>query len=136
MYSKLLVLALICAPMHSLAATSTEASDITLEEAQALKVSPNKCVALNEGRTCFADVTFTLQMPDRKEYCLREKDQAMPIGCWKEVQTVNYLYSFARTQTVTYELVARESASVIAEGTIEVNWVHKIRTKKRRWRLF
>ncbi|MFC3033745.1 DUF3019 domain-containing protein [Pseudoalteromonas fenneropenaei] len=120
-------------PVFAFANNST---DTPLEPQLPLAISPNKCVALNEGRTCFADVTFTLKLPDNGEYCLRERDNPKPIGCWKEAQTIHYLYSFARAETTLYELVRRRSGEVLGEAVVEVNWVHRIRTKKRRWRLF
>lgn len=100
------------------------------------ELSPSKCVALNEGRTCFADVSFIFRLPAKGEYCLRELGQVTPIGCWKAVETVNYLHSFANSSSTTYELIDRLKGDVLATQTIEVNWVHKIQTKKRRWRLF
>lgn len=123
---------------------ASEASPSTVSEPLAeqttsdvhFSLSPSKCVALNEGRTCFADVAFTLNLPDQREYCVREMGQATPIGCWRASETVKYLHSFAHSTTTTYELVDRARGDVISSQSIEVNWVHKIQTKKRRWRLF
>lgn len=122
------------------------ASDVTPNDGNAARatntgmpefsLSPSKCVALNEGRTCFADVSFSLTLPDQREYCVREMGEVTPIGCWRAAETVSYLYSFAQSASTTYELVDRAKGAVIATQTIEVNWVHKIQTKKRRWRLF
>ncbi|CCQ12537.1 hypothetical protein PALB_34760 [Pseudoalteromonas luteoviolacea B = ATCC 29581] len=134
MSSKLTLLIAFALPLGAIASENN--NEQRNKERKPLEVTPSKCVALNEGRTCFADVTFTMSLPDEQEYCLREKDQALPIGCWKDVSTVNYLYSFARKTSATFELISRKDAKVIGEGTIDVNWVHKIRTKKRRWRLF
>lgn len=141
MYSKfssvafgVLVMGHAIASEASLKAAEPQAQQIAGEVRFSL--SPSKCVALNEGRTCFADVAFTLELPDQREYCVREMGQAMPIGCWRASETVKYLHSFAHSTTTTYELVDRAKGNVLASQTIEVNWVHKIQTKKRRWRLF
>lgn len=135
--SNLLFILLLGVLLSSTVEAGTRDSTANIETSEPLiELSPSKCVALNEGRTCFADVSFILRLPEKGEYCLRELGEVTPIGCWKATATVNYLHSFAHSSTTTYELVDRSKGDVLATQTIEVNWVHKIQTKKRRWRLF
>ncbi|KAF7783756.1 hypothetical protein PRUB_a3603 [Pseudoalteromonas rubra] len=48
-----------------------------------------------------------------------------------------YLLAFGSAESVSYELISKTKRDVLAVTTINVNWVHKVRNKKRRWqRLF
>ncbi|KID54643.1 signal peptide protein [Pseudoalteromonas luteoviolacea] len=101
-----------------------------------LNASPTKCVALNQGRTCYADVVFDISAPTAGDYCLRESESKRILQCWANTDSFSYTLNFGSIESVSYELIAKAHSDVLAVTTIEVNWVHKVRTKKRRWRLF
>ncbi|QTL34175.1 MULTISPECIES: DUF3019 domain-containing protein [Pseudoalteromonas] len=102
-----------------------------------LQVAPNKCVALHEGRTCYADVTFSISAPQVGDYCIRDSNSKKILQCWANVSHFEYLLAFGSAQSVSYELISKSKRDVLAVTTINVNWVHKVRNKKRRWqRLF
>ncbi|KZN64481.1 hypothetical protein N473_14245 [Pseudoalteromonas luteoviolacea CPMOR-1] len=101
-----------------------------------LNASPTKCVALNQGRTCYADVVFDISAPTAGDYCLRESESKRILQCWANTDSFSYTLNFGSIESVSYELIAKARSDVLAVTTIEVNWVHKVRTKKRRWRLF
>jgi hypothetical protein len=103
---------------------------------QILNVTPNKCVALTQGRTCYADVEFKVVTPKVGDYCLREGYSKKILQCWANTQSFSYTLNFGSEQSLSYELISQAQRDVLAVTTIEVNWVHKVQTKKRRWRLF
>ncbi|MBE0367058.1 DUF3019 domain-containing protein [Pseudoalteromonas sp. MMG013] len=101
-----------------------------------LHAAPSKCVALNEGRTCYADVKFSINTPVVGDYCIRESTSKKILQCWAQSQSFEFVLGFGSAESMSYELISKSQRDVLAVTTIEVNWVHKIRTKKRRWRLF
>ena len=101
-----------------------------------LQVAPSKCVALNEGRTCYTDVQFTITAPMEGDYCLRESESKKILQCWANASAFVYTLNFASKSSSSYELVSKQQRDTLAVTTIEVNWVHKIQSKKRRWRIF
>ncbi|WP_440055425.1 DUF3019 domain-containing protein [Pseudoalteromonas sp. T1lg65] len=113
--------------------SSSQADDISKG---ILNAVPNKCVALNQGRTCYADVTLSVNAPEVGDYCLRESGSKKILQCWANVTSFEYLFEFGSEESVSYELISKQQRDVLAVTTIEVNWVHKVRVKKRRWRLF
>ncbi|MCF6435958.1 DUF3019 domain-containing protein [Pseudoalteromonas sp. MMG022] len=101
-----------------------------------LHATPNKCVALNQGRTCYADVKFKVNTPTTGDYCIREGYSKKILQCWANTKSFTYTLSFGSAQSLSYELISQAQRDILAVTTIEVNWVHKVQTKKRRWRLF
>ncbi|MCF2857843.1 DUF3019 domain-containing protein [Pseudoalteromonas sp. SMS1] len=101
-----------------------------------LNATPSKCVALNQGRTCYADVVFEISAPQAGDYCLRESESKRILQCWANTASFAYTLSFGSAESVSYELISKAQSDTLAVTTIEVNWVHKVRAKKRRWRLF
>ncbi|RZQ54793.1 hypothetical protein CWB73_03225 [Pseudoalteromonas phenolica] len=101
-----------------------------------LNAMPSKCVALNEGRTCYTDVKFAITAPDIGDYCLRESNSKKILQCWANTKAFVYTLNFGSTQSISYELISKQKRDTLAVTTIEVNWVHKIKSKKRRWRIF
>ncbi|MCG9759068.1 MULTISPECIES: DUF3019 domain-containing protein [Pseudoalteromonas] len=101
-----------------------------------LHAVPSKCVALNQGRTCYADVKVTVNAPTEGDYCIRESLSKKILQCWAKTDTFKYELDFSSDESLSYELISKQSRDVLAVTTIEVNWVHKVKIKKRRWRLF
>ncbi|PCK31773.1 DUF3019 domain-containing protein [Pseudoalteromonas piscicida] len=101
-----------------------------------LHAVPSKCVALNQGRTCYADVKVTVNAPNEGDYCIRESLSKKILQCWAKTDSFKYDLDFSSDESLSYELISKQSRDVLAVTTIEVNWVHKVKTKKRRWRLF
>ncbi|WP_246240025.1 DUF3019 domain-containing protein [Pseudoalteromonas caenipelagi] len=103
---------------------------------QILQATPNKCVALNQGRTCYADVTLKVNTPALGDYCIRQSQSKKILQCWANTRSFVYTLSFGSPESLSYELISQADRDVLAVTTIEVNWVHKVQVKKRRWRLF
>jgi hypothetical protein len=101
-----------------------------------LVAQPDTCVALREGRSCYADVTLTWQQPKIGNYCLRDATTKYIMQCWLKQQTGNFNYEFDSQQTVVFELFDSDTSLVIADAEVKLQWVYQNRQKKRRWRLF
>ena len=101
-----------------------------------LVLKPNKCVALREGRKCFATVEVRWQVPTKGDYCLRRQHDQMVINCWKEQTTGNFSYVFGSENKELLELVEQSEQRIISTAAIQVRWVYKSKRKKSRWRIF
>lgn len=104
-------------------------------ETTTLKAKPQKCVTLNEGRTCFANVSFTWQTNLPEELCLIQKAPQKIIRCFKKSNLSSVKFEFESNKTMTYQLLNKQN-NVLAETKIEVNWVYESSPRKRRWRVF
>lgn len=101
-----------------------------------LTAIPDTCVALREGRSCYADVTINWQQPLSGNYCLRDADTKHIIQCWLRQQHGEFSYAFDSVHTVSFELINSDNGKKIATTQVQLQWVYKNRKKKRRWRLF
>lgn len=112
--------------------TSAKAAD----KAAPLVALPDTCVALREGRNCYADVTLTWQLPTMGNYCLRDATSKYIMQCWLKQQNGMFEYTFDSQQSISFELFDSNTAQVMGSTEVKLQWVYQNRQKKRRWRLF
>lgn len=112
--------------------TSAKAADKTAP----LVALPDTCVALREGRNCYADVTLTWQLPTMGNYCLRDATSKYIMQCWLKQQNGMFEYTFDSQQSISFELFDSNTAQVMGSTEVKLQWVYQNRQKKRRWRLF
>ena len=105
-------------------------------KANALVALPDTCVALREGRSCYADVDISWQQQSIGNYCLRNEQSKHIIQCWLMQQKGLFRYEFDSAETIGFELINSDNGKVVATTEIQLQWVYKNRQKKRRWRLF
>ncbi len=121
---------------------STSAQQTQLNEKKPLvaevdfSAKPASCVALHQGRKCYALVSLNWQVREIGDFCIYEKATNKVLQCWKNSQGNTMKVEFESSGKIEYQLVAIDSNIVIAETAIDVSWVHKASPRKRRWRLF
>ena len=101
-----------------------------------LTVTPANCVALHQGRKCFAKVSLSWQVKTPGDFCIYQKVQNKVIQCWKNSRGSNTQFEFESSEKIEYQLVTVNRSEVLAETVVEVSWVHNATPRKRRWRLF
>jgi len=97
-----------------------------------LKITPDTCVSLQQGRTCYSKVTARWHSNQPLDLCLAIEDQVLQ--CWKQQQQGQHQFEFAGASTSMVRLLRDQQ--LLAQAYIEVNWVHKASRAKRHWRLF
>lgn len=103
---------------------------------------PNKCVALTQGRECFAQITLTWQTPHTGDYCLvqESQDAQVPRGqvlkCWNAASNGQFLFDMQSAQNVVIVLREKNHQETIGRSVIQVSWLYQSNSRKRRWRLF
>lgn len=101
-----------------------------------LTAMPNKCVALRKGRTCFAKITLRFRVSHPGRYCIVEQNKKQPLFCESIDRYGLFAVDFQSEKKLTYFLVDMASKVNIASTIIDVAWVHKKTSRKRRWRIF
>lgn len=130
MYSKAFV---IFVSLISVKSLIVNAEQIKTTEFSAV---PDTCVALREGRNCYADIAINWQQPRIGNYCLRDATSKHIMQCWLSQQSGHFNYAFASAETIAFELINSDNGKIIATAQVQLQWVYQNRQKKRRWRLF
>lgn len=107
-------------------------SNAAEEVSVVLKLTPDTCVSLQQGRTCYSKVTAIWHSNQPLDLCLTIEEQILQ--CWKQQQQGRHQFEFAAANTSLVRLVQQQQQ--LAQAKIEVNWVHKASRVKRHWRLF
>ncbi|GLR70992.1 hypothetical protein GCM10007852_19000 [Agaribacter marinus] len=121
------------------ASTALAQGNVALEPSTILDVKPNKCVALNEGRSCFASVNISWRLKAEQSYCLvavNSVDEADELGCWRQSKVGNINLDLELTRSVDLKLVTLDGKKVLASSVFQVSWLYESSPRKRRWRLF
>ncbi|WP_076417063.1 DUF3019 domain-containing protein [Colwellia sp. UCD-KL20] len=108
------------------------------EQRVLFRVKPAMCVALNQGRTCYAQVNIQWSALLNNDFCIVQKKSTQPqqtIKCWKNSKGNSFSFEFESSESLTYQLINNNNEP-LAEATVDVSWVHKKSPRKRRWRLF
>jgi hypothetical protein len=102
-----------------------------------LNVTPEQCVALRKGQTCYLEVTFDWQYAKAGNYCLVNTTRNKVLKCWSKSTKGQYSFDFQSTKSNDFVLRQQDSAKVLAHTQVVVAWVYKSNTRsKSRWRLF
>lgn len=102
-----------------------------------LTVKPSRCIALQQGQTCYATLKFQWTTPATGEFCLFDERQTEPLACWVGNQVVSYKQQFESDKNVNYEIRLKMSEQSVAQALVKISWVYKSNTSSTsRWRLF
>ncbi|WP_031567497.1 DUF3019 domain-containing protein [Rheinheimera texasensis] len=112
-----------------LAVASTAAS---AAEPVRLKLTPDTCVALQQGRQCYATIQIDWHSQTALDLCLHAGSRKLQ--CWQASNSGRLRYEFVAADNERIQLVGTDG--ILAEATIKVNWVQKNTKVKRHWRLF
>lgn len=97
-----------------------------------LKVSPTKCVTMEEGRQCYADIRITWTSPTPLDACLMLNQQRLQ--CWTQQHSAHLEFGFTSSESAT--LMLQHGPNVLAHQDIQVSWVHSESRRRGYWRLF
>lgn len=102
-----------------------------------MSVSPNQCIAMTEGQTCYVDIELTWRSQSAGNFCLYSSLQDKAVKCWTNKTAGSYEQEIASKQNVLYSLHRQDDLEVLAESEVEMAWIHKKRGKPTNWwRLF
>lgn len=107
-------------------------TDVVAAEPVRLKLTPDTCVALQQGRQCYATIQIEWHSQTAQDLCLQAR--GLKLQCWSASQSGRLRYEFVAADNELIQLVGTDG--VQAEAIIKVNWVQKNTKVKRHWRLF
>ncbi|MFT7675683.1 MAG: hypothetical protein ACI845_004110 [Gammaproteobacteria bacterium] len=106
------------------------------EDGTPFQVEPQKCVTLQQGRTCYLDVTVTWQNKMKGDYCLVQESILEPLKCWNNADNGQFKFEFSGDRTHSLHLVKQPNKRIIHSSEITVKWVYKSRNQASVWRVF
>lgn len=107
------------------------------ESTVAFTATPQQCVALHKGQTCYQDVLFRWNTPEQGHYCLVQSKNQRQLACWNGMSILQYQYSFEGDKTTTFSLVRNNEIKPLAQVKVVVTWVYKApKQSQSGWRLF
>jgi hypothetical protein len=116
---------------------NVQAAPIEAMDNVQLSVTPERCIALHKGQTCYLEVTFNWQHPDVDDYCLVNATSSRVITCWQQEKKGQFSFDFQSTMSNDFALRSKKSGKVHANAKILVAWVYKSSKRaKSTWRLF
>jgi len=107
------------------------------DERASLTVKPNRCIALQQGQACFADLKFQWSKLADGEYCLFDSRKQEPLVCWAGNSRSSYKQQFNSRKNVSYEIRSRLGDRLFAQAMVKISWIYKSNNESAsRWRLF
>ncbi|NQY33680.1 MAG: DUF3019 domain-containing protein [Alteromonadaceae bacterium] len=126
----LIACCLMLASSHSLAQPDKPVRGTQLE------VTPERCIALRKGQTCYLEVTFKWQQGESSDYCLINVTRNSVLKCWRNRSKGQYSFDFQSSKSNTFVLRSKNSNVDLAQAHIVVAWVYKsTKRSKLSWRL-
>ena len=106
------------------------------DNAIVLTATPQRCVSLHKGQTCYQDITFQWQAIESTSVCLINLRTEQQIACWNNANNIKLQYAFASANSQLFALI-NASGETVATTEISVAWVYKSSKRtKDTWRLF
>lgn len=109
------------------------------EQSIVFTATPDQCVALHKGQTCYQDVVFQWQTPEVGRFCLVFSESQQQLVCWDGRTIQQFQYSFESDSSAAFSLIHSDSNNIraIAEVKVVVTWVYKApKQSPSGWRLF
>ncbi|RCU49088.1 DUF3019 domain-containing protein [Corallincola holothuriorum] len=114
----------------------TSAPRPIITSSQWLIATPDKCVVAKQGDPCKASVELRWQLAIPGDVCLYLVGNENPIQCWRNRQAEVYQLEVNSPQKLDFKLTRIVDGQLLAEGSIEVVWLHQPTAQKYHWRVF
>ncbi len=103
----------------------------------ALKIVPQRCVALREGQICYQNIVISWSTKISGHYCIYTAKTKESLKCWDNKKQGSFETDFQSTQTTQFILKDKNKQIEVAKGEIIVAWVYGNKKRRRTsWRLF
>ncbi len=109
---------------------------ILAENNTVLTSTPDRCISLHKGQTCYQKVSLKWQSLIATDYCLFQEGLNTPLKCWSDSTTGELSMDFQSENKLSFILSKMGSQSIEASTSVTVFWVYKSKRKSRGWRLF
>jgi len=102
-----------------------------------LRLKPNQCVALHQGKDCYIDLELTWSAEQQGNYCLFVSKRLEALQCWRNSRAGKFKKEFVFNENVFFTLKEIGKDSLLASAELEMAWVYKKNSKPQSsWRMF
>ena len=102
-----------------------------------LHLKPQQCIAVHQGKECFADVELTWRIKVKGDYCLYSSQQTKALKCWQNSNQGEFAKEVSSTTNVLFFLKNTVNDKVIISKELEMAWVYKKTSRSHlSWRMF
>lgn len=102
-----------------------------------MKVSPEQCVAMRQGQTCYVSVELSWQVDTPGNYCLYTTGEPKALSCWINSSVGEMKKSFDSKVNLEFSLRRQNESLSVATAVVKMAWVHKKKGQPRKsWRIF
>lgn len=102
-----------------------------------MNVSPEQCVAMRQGQTCYVSVQLSWQVDTPGDYCVYGAGQAKALNCWQNSTMGELKKSFNSKVNLEFSLRRQNDSASLASAEVKMAWVHKKKGQARTsWRIF
>lgn len=99
-----------------------------------LVLSPDKCVSLRQGQTCYVNIDLQWSAKTEGRYCIYSSNQQQPMRCWSDTLFGEISMEFASDKNTLFYL--RKGAETLAQVELKMAWVYKRKRSSLSWRVF
>jgi hypothetical protein len=119
-----------------LISTRVIADENMTSSAATLRLSPNQCIAISQGKTCYVDVELMWQTRVKSGYCLYSSQSEQALLCWKKQNKGQYKNEISSSQNVQFLLKDHQN-NTLATTELKIAWIYKKNARSRsNWRMF
>ncbi|MCJ8318466.1 MAG: DUF3019 domain-containing protein [Colwellia sp.] len=102
-----------------------------------LTVSPEQCVAMQQGQNCYVAIELNWRAELAGNYCLYSSSEQQPLQCWNNRDNGKVKKDFTTKTNLIFFLKKQDGQQNIATAKVKMSWVHKKKGKPRKsWRMF
>jgi len=102
-----------------------------------LTVSPEQCVAMQQGQNCYVAIELNWRAELAGNYCLYSSSAQQPLQCWNNRDNGKLTKDFTTKTNLLFFLKKQDEQQNIATAKVKMSWVHKKKGKPRKsWRMF
>jgi hypothetical protein len=111
-------------------------ADATELEAS-MKISPDKCIVMSQGQSCYVVVELNWHIASSGDYCLYLVGEQKPLTCWSNSDKGEFSKAFTSKDNLVFSLQRENEAVSLLTAMVKIAWVHKKKGQPRKsWRLF
>jgi hypothetical protein len=101
-----------------------------------LRLSPNQCIAISQGKRCYVDIELIWQTKVKSAYCLYSSQSEQPLLCWKQKNKGHYRNEITSNENVQFLLKDHQN-NILATTELKIAWVYRKNARSRsNWRMF
>jgi len=102
-----------------------------------LEVIPTKCLAVEQGKYCYATVKIKWQALKKNDYCLFSSMSKAVLQCWSHESKGNMQLDLKTKNNVLFFLRIKHSDKILISKAMKVVWVYKKNSRSfTTWRMF